>query len=232
MKALIVIPTYNEKDNIIRQVEAIMKLPLNLSVVIVDDNSPDGTGAAADELLKKFERVKVIHRTGKGGRGSACIEGFKYAVKQDADYIFEMDADLSHDAKEIPRFLEKIKDYDMVIGSRYAEGGKILNWGKKRAVFSKFANLYAKAILGIPITDYTNGYRCYKKHVLENMDYDKIHSTGYIVISEMTYQIAQKGYKIGEIPTVFVNRRQGDSNLSLKEIVNAFVSVLRLKFRH
>lgn len=231
MKVLIVIPTYNERENIIRQVEAIMKLPLNLSVVIVDDNSPDGTGAAADKLSKKFERVKVIHRTGKGGRGSACIEGFKYAVKQDVDYIFEMDADLSHDAKEIPRFLEKIKDYDLVIGSRYSKDSQIVNWGKKRAVFSKLANLYARAVLGIPITDYTNGYRCYRKHVLENLEYDKIVSTGYVVISEMTYQIAKKGYRIGEIPTVFINRRQGDSNLSLTEIVNAFVSVLRLKLK-
>lgn len=230
MKALIVIPTYNEKENIVRQVEAVMRLPLNLSVVIVDDNSPDGTGVAADELSKRFERVKVIHRAGKGGRGSACVEGFKYAVKQDADYIFEMDADLSHDPAEIPKFLEKIKDYDLVIGSRYSKDSKIVNWGKRRAVFSKLANLYARAVLGIPITDYTNGYRCYRKNVLANMDYDKITSTGYIVISEMTYQIAKKGYRIGEIPTVFINRKQGKSNLSFKEISNAFISVIKLRF--
>ncbi|MEK7308128.1 MAG: polyprenol monophosphomannose synthase [Nitrospirota bacterium] len=230
MEALIVIPTYNEKDNIIRQVEAIMKLPLNLSVVIVDDNSPDGTGASADKLSKRFERVKVIHRTGKGGRGSACIEGFKYAVKQDVEYIFEMDADLSHDPAEIQKFLMKMQDYDLVIGSRYSKDSKIVNWGKKRAVFSKLANLYARAVLGIPITDYTNGYRCYRKRVLENLEYDKIASTGYVVISEMTYQIAKKGYRIGEIPTVFVNRKQGKSNLSFKEISNAFISVIKLRF--
>ena len=124
----------------------------------------------------------------------------------------------------------KMQDYDLVIGSRYSKDSKIVNWGKKRAVFSKLANLYARAVLGIPITDYTNGYRCYRKRVLENLEYDKIASTGYVVISEMTYQIAKKGYRIGEIPTVFVNRKQGKSNLSFKEISNAFISVIKLRF--
>jgi dolichol-phosphate mannosyltransferase len=232
MKSLIVIPTYNEKDNIAKLVEAIMGLPYYFSVVIVDDNSPDGTGAVADELSKKFERVKVIHRKGKGGRGSACIEGFQYALKQDVDYIFEMDADLSHDPKEIPEFLKKIQEYDMVIGSRYREGSKIVNWGKWRPIFSRLANFYARSLLNIPITDYTNGYRCYKKHVLADVDFDKIDSSGYIVLSEMAYQIARKGYTIGEIPTVFVNRRRGESNLTLKEILSAFISILRLRIKY
>ncbi len=231
-KILIVIPTFNEKENIIRQVEAIMALPLDITVVVVDDNSPDGTGAAVAELSGKFKKVKGIHRKGKAGRGSACIKGFQYAIKQGVDYVFEMDADLSHDPNEIPKFLEKMQNYDLVIGSRYDKGSKIVNWGKVRPVFSKLANFYARLVLGIPITDYTNGYRCYKKHVLENMEFDRITSTGYIVISEMTYQIARKGYKIGEVPTVFVNRRRGESNLTLNEIVSGFISVLRLRFKY
>jgi dolichol-phosphate mannosyltransferase len=234
MSSLIVIPTYNEKENIARLVEVIMSLPYPISVVIVDDNSPDGTGIIADKLSKKFERVKVIHRKGKGGRGSACIEGFQYALKQEQDinYIFEMDADFSHDPKEIPKFLENIENYDMVIGSRYTEGSKIVNWSKLRRIFSKLANFYARSLLKIPITDYTNGYRCYKKDVLNNIDFNKINSTGYVVLSEMAYQIAKKGYKIGEIPIVFVNRKRGESNLTLKEIFSAFISILRIKIKY
>ncbi len=232
MKSLIVIPTYNERENIVKLVEAVMELPLDISVVVVDDNSPDGTGAAADELFRKFEKVEVIHRKGKAGRGSACLEGFQYAIKKDVDYIFEMDADFSHDPNEIPKFLKKIEECDAVIGSRYTNESKIVDWSKSRLIFSRFANFYARTLLNIPISDYTNGYRCYKKRVIESIDFDKVNSSGYIVLSEIAYQIARKGYKIGEVSTVFVNRRRGESNLSLKEILSAFISVLRLRLKY
>ena len=231
-KSLIVIPTYNEKENIVTLVEAILKLPFDISALIVDDNSPDGTGIIADELARKYDKVDVIHRKGKGGRGSACLAGFRYAASLDVDYIFEMDADLSHNPKEIPEFLEKIKNYDAVIGSRYAEGSRIINWGILRRIFSRLANFYAGLLLGIPITDYTNGYRCYRKEVLNDLDIDKIDSSGYIVLSEVAYQLARKGCTIGEVPTVFVNRRRGESNLSIKEITDAFVSLLRIRSRY
>ncbi|MDI6736555.1 MAG: polyprenol monophosphomannose synthase [bacterium] len=198
---------------------------------MVDDTSPDGTGEVADELVSRFSQVTVIHRKGKGGRGGACMEGFKYALGQNFDYIFEMDADFSHHPGDIPIMLEKIKGCDVVIGSRYLKESKIVDWGIERTIFSRFANFYARMILGIPTSDYTNGYRCYRRAVLEDIDWDKIGARGYIVLSEMAYQIFQKGYTFGEVPIVFVNRRRGESNLTLKEIINAFVSVLRVKWK-
>jgi len=229
---LIVIPTYNEKDNIAKLTEELLGISTNISILIVDDESPDGTGEVADNLSKQYTAVKVIHRKGKGGRGSACIEGFKYAFNRNFDYVFEMDADFSHDPKEIPLFLEKIKTYDMVLGSRYLNDSKIIDWSLSRRIFSKMANLYARTILGIPISDYTNGYRLYKIDVLKNMDFEKIKSKGYIVLSEMAYQVYKKGYSIGEVPTLFVNRKRGQSNLSFQEIYSAFTGVLKVKSRY
>ena len=231
-RILIVIPTYNEKENIARLTEELLKISTNISIMIVDDESPDGTGEIANSLSEKFTNVKVIHRKGKGGRGSACIEGFKYAFDRNFDYVFEMDADFSHDPKEIPRFLDKIKSCDMVIGSRYLRQSRIVDWSISRRIFSKIANFYAKAVLGIPISDYTNGYRLYKIDVLKNMDFEKIKSKGYIVLSEMAYQVYKKGYSIGEVHTVFVNRKRGQSNLSFQEIYSAFTGVLKIRWRY
>ncbi|HAU40065.1 MAG: group 2 family glycosyltransferase, dolichol-phosphate mannosyltransferase [Candidatus Peregrinibacteria bacterium GW2011_GWF2_43_17] len=230
-KTAIVIPTYNEKDNIKKLIEAIFAISSDMKIIIVDDNSPDGTGEIVDALKKKYKNLQIIHRTKKNGRGGACIEGFKSALAEGFEYIFEMDADFSHDPVDIPRLLNKVRDgYDMVIGSRYVKGSKIVNWGIKRTIFSKFANIYARAILWIPIHDYTNGYRCYTKKAMEAMDFDKIEAAGYIVLSEMSYQLHKKGLKIGEIPITFVNRRRGISNLSRGEIISAFTNVLRLKW--
>lgn len=231
-RILIVIPTYNEKENIARLAEELLKISTNISVLIVDDESPDGTGEVADSLSKRFTSVKVIHRKGKGGRGSACIEGFKYAFDKNFDYVFEMDADFSHNPKEIPLFFEKIKSCDMVIGSRYLKESRIVDWSLSRRIFSKIANFYAKTVLGIPISDYTNGYRLYKIGVLKNMDFEKIKSKGYIVLSEIAYQVYKKGYSIGEVPTLFVNRKRGQSNLSFQEIYSAFTGVLKVKLRY
>lgn len=232
-KTAIVIPTYNEKDNIKKLIQAIFAISPDIKIIIVDDNSPDKTGEIVSALKRKYKNLQIIHRTKKNGRGGACIEGFKSALTDGFEYIFEMDADFSHNPADIPRLLNKVQDgYDMVIGSRYVKGSKIINWGIKRTVFSKFANIYAKTILGIPIHDYTNGYRCYTKKAMEAMDFDKIEAAGYIVLSEMAYQLHKQGLKIGEIPITFINRKRGISNLSKNEIISAFTNVLRLKWNY
>jgi len=230
MKIAVVIPTFNEKENIKRLINEISGLNLNVQIFVVDDNSADRTAGEVEEIEKKNKNVKLILRVNKRGRGSAVIDGFKEALKdKKTEYFFEMDADFSHDPNDIPRFLEKIKNYDIVIGSRYLPGSEIINWPIERHIFSAIANFYARLILGVPISDYTNGYRCYKREVLEKIDFNKIKSSGYIVLSEMAYSIKKAGFKFGEIPVVFVNRKRGKSNLRLKEIIEAFTSVLRIR---
>lgn len=231
MRAAVIIPTYNESQNIEALVESISNLGLDIKILIVDDNSPDGTGKIADKLASKYSHVHVIHRERKKGRGSACIAGFKYALNLDLDYILEMDADFSHDPKAIPEFLKKMSGAQVIIGSRYLKGSQIIDWGPYRPIFSRLANLYARFLLRIPITDYTNGYRCYSRESLSNIDFNQINTTGYIVLSEMAYQLYQKGVRFSEIPITFVNRRRGLSNFTLKEIVSAFVGVLCLRLR-
>ena len=232
MEVAVVIPTYNERDNIERLVQTITALPKGGHIIIVDDNSPDGTGEVADRLCKEYPHVAVLHRAGKGGRGSACIAGFRRALAQGVDYIIEMDADFSHDPREIPNLLRETGQYDMVIGSRYARESKITGWPIRRRVFSKLANLYARMVLGIPIGDYTNGFRCYRRTALACIEFDRIGAKGYIVLSETAYQLFRKGFAIGEVPTTFVNRKRGESNLSLTEIANAFTSVLQLRLSY
>jgi dolichol-phosphate mannosyltransferase len=228
----VVIPTYNEVDNIASLIQALLDTSANITILIVDDNSPDGTGKVIDELAKNNSRIQCIHRQGKGGRGAACIEGFRKAIANGADLIFEMDADYSHNPKEIPQFLEKIKNYDMVLGSRYTKGGKAINWSPLRRVFSHFANSTARFFLQIPITDYTNGYRCYRRRTFDFIDFDAIDAKGYIVLSEIAVQIYCNGLAIGEIPTRFVNRVRGESNLNLNEVISALTSVFRLWWRY
>jgi len=228
----VIIPTFNEADNIAALINALMEIDPVVHVVVVDDNSPDGTGKIVDELAATNPRVECIHREGKGGRGAACLTGFRHALDAGAQLIFEMDADFSHNPEEIPLFLEKIKTNDMVLGSRYARGSTIINWGILRRIFSKLANMYARLFLGIPITDYTNGYRCYRRRTFDFISYGDIDAKGYIVLSEVAVQIYRKGLAIGEVPTRFVNRVRGESNLSIREITSAFTSVLRLWWRY
>lgn len=239
MKAAVVIPTFNERENLSPLVEAIVALGNEIQVVVVDDNSPDGTGKVADELAAKYATVKVIHRQGKGGRGSACIAGFRQSLQRpECGYFFEMDADFSHDPQDIPRFLEAMRGADgectslVVIGSRYVPGAKIVNWGIQRHIFSRLSNLFARLMLGVPIHDYTDGYRCYSRRALESIDFDRIEAHGYIVLSEMAYQLHRQGSKFAEIPITFVNRRRGTSNTSLQEIVDAFTSVIKLRMKY
>ncbi len=228
----VVIPTYNELGNIAALVHALLEISPRIIIIVVDDNSPDGTGTVVDELGKQNARVKCIHRQGKGGRGAACLEGFRMALNEGADLIFEMDADFSHDPREIPLFLAKIRNYDMVLGSRYTKGGIAINWSPLRRVFSHFANSITRFFLQIPITDYTNGYRCYRRRTFDFIDFAAIDAKGYIVLSEIAVQIHRKGLAIGEIPTRFVNRVRGESNLNLNEVVSALTSVFRLWRRY
>ncbi|MBI4300072.1 MAG: polyprenol monophosphomannose synthase [Chloroflexi bacterium] len=226
----IVIPTYNERENIGALVQDLLTISRDLHVLVVDDNSPDGTGAVADEIAAGSSRVRVIHRHGKGGRGSACIEGFqRFLAEGEVDTIMEMDADFSHAPSDVPAILTARDKADVVIGSRYVTRSKIVGWSIKRRIFSRLANFFAGAILGVPINDYTNGFRCYTRDCLQALDMQAIRSTGYIVLTEIAYQIHRRGFTFHEVPTLFVNRQRGASNVSFKEIRNAFSSVLRLK---
>jgi dolichol-phosphate mannosyltransferase len=228
----VVIPTYNERDNVSPLVEALLRLELNLHIIVVDDNSPDGTGAVADKLALGHPQLRVLHRTGKGGRGAAVLVGFRAALSTSADLFVEMDADLSHDPAELPRLLDAAADYDLVIASRDVPGGRVVNWPWRRSLFHHLANLSARLLLGIPVRDYTNGYRVYCRHVLESLDFDGIDSTGYIVLSEMLVQVHRAGFCIGEVPSIFVNRQRGVSNTTPAEIAEAFTGILKLRRRY
>ncbi|MBP9773586.1 MAG: polyprenol monophosphomannose synthase [Candidatus Peribacteraceae bacterium] len=230
---LTVIPTFNEAQNIRQLIDRLCELYPTMTILIVDDASPDGTGQKVkDAQAVHGSRVQLLERQGKGGRGSAVLEGFKLAMQQNVDLIFEMDSDFSHEPTEIQRFLDAIPHYDMVLGSRYLPSSRIEEWGIKRTIFSRFANQYARLVLGIPITDYTNGFRCYTRKAIDALEMDRIDSKGYVVLSEVAYQLHLKGMKIGEVPTVFINRRRGISNLGWHEIREAFMSVLRIRWQY
>ncbi len=232
MKSLIIIPTYNENKNIQELVPEVLKLDLGFHILVVDDNSPDGTGKIADGLSKKYPTIDVIHRKTKMGIASAYIAGFKYALKQDYDLIFQMDGDFSHHPKFLPSFLDKIKDHDLVIGSRYCGGGiRIINWDFKRILLSKLANKYAKIITGVPVSDNTTGFKCFKRRVLEKINLDKIHSEGYSFQIEMNWRAHKANFRITEIPIIFYERRYGQSKLSANIIREGLWVLWRMRFR-
>lgn len=232
MNLLIIIPTYNESENIASLTKEILDLNINAHILIVDDNSSDGTGRLADELSLKYKEVHVINRKGKRGYGLSCIEGLKYAQKAEADYIFLMDADFSHHPKYIPDFLEAIKESDLVIGSRYVHGISVINWGLGRLLLSKMATLYVKIITGLPVTDATSGFRCFRRQTLSAFDFDKITSNGYSFLIETAYKTYRKGFRIKEIPIVFEDRRVGKSKMNKKIILEAFWIVWKLQFEY
>ncbi|NCF75417.1 MAG: glycosyltransferase [Xanthomonadaceae bacterium] len=234
-KIFICIPTYNEKENIKKLVKKIFNLTPqlsageNLKLVIIDDNSPDGTGKIADELAKKYS-IKVIHRKRKLGLGSAYIAGFKYALEKEADFIFEMDADFSHNPEDIPRFLEEAKKgYDLVLGSRKIKYGKIKNWNFWRHFCSNGAMFFSYLILGLKTKDITTGFRCYKNKVFKKIDLDNIKSNGYAFQEEMIYLCEKKNFSIKEIPITFIDRKLGKSKLSYKDIIEFFIKIIKLK---
>jgi dolichol-phosphate mannosyltransferase len=229
-KTAIVIPTYNEKQNVGALIGRIFALNVpELSVIFVDDNSPDGTAAIIKELAKKYP-IELIERIGKLGLGSAYIAGFKKALAENFDSIFEMDADLSHSPEDIPRMIEASKNgSDLVIGSRKIAGGKIIGWNVWRHLMSNGAMITARLILGLKTKDVTAGFRCYKKSVLEKIDLDKIKSNGYAFQEEMLYQVEKNGYKVSEVPVTFTDRNAGESKLSTKDIWEFFKVMIKLR---
>src|SRR5438105_5462602 len=230
MKTLIIIPTYNEFDNLRPLLQEIFSFAPAVDVLIVDDNSPDGTGKLADQIHVENPQVNVLHRAGKLGLGTAYIAGIKYAVEHGYDAAFEMDADFSHDPRYLPDFLQDIENADLVIGSRYVEGGDTPNWSLLRRFISGGGNIFARFMLGIPVHDCTAGYRCYRRQVLESIDLDTIQSQGYAFQVEMAYRVMRQGFKIVETPIVFMDRRIGKSKMSRKIVIEAFIYVLLARF--
>ncbi len=229
MKSMIIMPTYNEKDNIEKMVQAIFSLEMEFYITIVDDNSPDGTGAVADRLAEGNDRLHVIHRPGKLGLGTAYMDGFRYALSQDMDFIFEMDADFSHNPKYLPVMLEAMKDADLVIGSRYCDGVRVDGWRFRRLLLSKLANMFASYIVIIPVWDFTAGFKCYRREVLERIDFSKIRSDGYAFQIEMKTYTYRLGFRIKEVPVIFYGRASGDSKLSKGIAWEAIWTVFKLR---
>jgi len=230
MKALIVIPTYNEAPNIEQIIDCILFQGIrSVEILVVDDNSPDGTADIVERIARSESNVHLLKRPGKAGLGTAYVAGFRYALERDYDYIFEMDADFSHDPDEIPNFLEAIKTCDLVIGSRYKCGVNVINWPLSRLVLSVGANKYTQIITGLPIKDCTGGYKCFRRKVLEAIDLDKIDSDGYSFQIEMNFKAWKKRFKICEIPIVFSDREVGSSKMSKKIIREAIWVVWKLK---
>lgn len=230
MKTLIIIPTYNECENLSPLLGSIFSYAPHADILIVDDNSPDGTGELADQLHEQDTRIHVIHRAGKLGLGTAYVEGFKYAIAHDYDAAFEMDADFSHDPQYLPNFLQAIEHADLVIGSRYIPGGATPNWSLTRRFISGCGNIFARFLLNIPVHDCTAGYRCYRREVLESINLDTIQSQGYAFQVELAYRVMKQGFSIVETPIVFMDRRIGKSKMSRKIVAEAFLYVLRTRF--
>ncbi len=231
MKALIVIPTYNERHNIGRIIPEILKQDPGIEVLVVDDSSPDGTGAVVTQMMESESRIHLIEREGKQGLGTAYLAGFKWALAEtDAEYIFEMDADFSHDPAAIPSFLETIQHCDLVIGSRYVNGITVMNWPLSRLFLSVFANYYAAAVTGLPLKDCTGGFKCFRRRTLQSLPLSRVHSDGYGFQIELNYHAWRRGFQIREIPIVFTDRIVGESKMSRRIIWEAAWVVWRLRF--
>jgi len=228
MKTIIVIPTYNEINNLPRLVRAINAQGLELDILFVDDNSPDGTGALADELLKKYSNVKVIHREKKEGLGRAYIEGFKWALSNGYEIIMQMDADLSHEPSALPEFLSKIKEYDAVFGSRYYKGVRVYNWSFKRLLLSKFSNEFIRIMLRINCTDITTAFKCFRRNVLEFIDLDSLKGRQNAFLIELVYKVVKAGFKTTEIPFMFTERESGESKMEFKVAIESLFMVFKL----
>jgi glycosyltransferase involved in cell wall biosynthesis len=228
----VIVPTYNEKENITTLAELLLTLSIVPDVIIVDDNSPDGTGDIADHLAAEYPgRVHVIHRPGKLGLGTAYIAGFKHAIAEGSDLIVTMDADFSHHPRYIPDMVAKIMHgYDLVIGSRYVPGGGVVECTLPRKMLSWGANAVARTMLDLETHDTTAGFRCYRREVLASIPLDEIFSSGYSFLIEMLYKVHQRGWRVGEVPIIYQNRRQGVSKISRREIFKALYTVVRLSW--
>ena len=228
-QTLIVMPTYNERENVPVIVPLVLAQHPGIQILIVDDNSPDGTGAIADEMAAADSRIHVLHRAGKLGLGTAYVAGFKWALERDYQFVFEMDSDFSHNPDHIPEFLEAAQEHDLVLGSRYLKGVTVINWPMSRLLLSYFANKYARIVTGLPFSDTTGGFKCYRREVLEGIDLDRIRSEGYSFQIETTFRAWRKGFNLGEITIVFSDRSEGTSKMSGKIMREAVWRVWKLR---
>ncbi len=228
-QALVCLPTYDEKDNVGPITEAILAATPLVDVLIIDDNSPDGTGQLADAIAAREPRVKVLHRAGKEGLGKAYLAGFDWALRQGYELILEMDADFSHDPKYLPGMLEAAKGADVVLGSRNIPGGGTVNWGVGRKIISRGGSLYARTILGIPVRDLTGGFKCFHRKVLESIDLPTVECSGYAFQIELTFRALRRGFRVVEVPIVFVDRRVGQSKMSKRIVLEALGKVWSIR---
>lgn len=231
-KALVIIPTYNESVNIDQIISRVLEQDPRIEILVVDDNSPDGTAAIVDQIVSRQPRVHIIHRLGKQGLGTAYVAGFKWALERDYEYVFEMDADFSHDPKHLPEFLRAVRDADLVLGSRYLRGRvTVVNWPMPRLLLSYFANIYARVVTGLKLYDATGGFKCFRRRVLERIDLAGVRSNGYAFQIEMSFRAWRLGFRIVEIPIVFVDRLDGTSKMSGTIVREAVWMVWRLRLQ-
>jgi dolichol-phosphate mannosyltransferase len=225
---LVIVPTYNERENLPALAHRVLRLPRPVDLLVVDDNSPDGTGQLADDLAAKHPSIHVLHRTEKNGLGRAYCAGFQWALQRSYEFIFEMDGDFSHNPDDIPKFLDAAQQADLVLGSRYRDGIRVINWPLKRLMLSLAAAKYVRLITGMPISDPTGGYKCFRRGTLQLIDLDRIRSNGYSFQIEVTHQIWRRGLRIMEVPIIFTDRYQGSSKMSRKIVWEALAMVWRL----
>lgn len=233
-KTLVIVPTYNERENLPPLVQKVFALPVKVDLLIVDDNSPDGTGKMADEFAQKNPGMHVLHRAEKNGLGRAYIAGFKWALERDYEFIMEMDGDFSHDPGEIPNFIKRaVEDNaDCVIGSRYSNGIRVINWPLKRLILSMGAGMYVRVITGLPLSDPTGGYKLFRRRALQSLDLDAVRSNGYSFQIELSHKLWRRGMNISETPIIFLDRFHGSSKMSKKIVREALVMVWRLWFQN
>ena len=229
MKILIVTPTYNERKNISELISTLFKLNPNYHILVVDDNSPDGTAKIVEELQADCDNLHLLSRNLKGGLGSAYIAGFNYALERDYEAVLQMDADMSHDPKDVPLLIEAIENADLVIGSRYISGINVVNWPLQRLIISYGANIYTRLVTRLPVRDATGGFKCWRRKALETINLDDVRSQGYSFQIEMTYRAWLKGFRIMEIPIIFVDRTVGESKMTRSVMLEAVVMIPRLR---
>jgi dolichol-phosphate mannosyltransferase len=232
MDALVIVPTYNERENLPTVAERLLKLPLPVELLVVDDNSPDGTGQLADNLAHGNSRIHVLHRPGKSGLGRAYCAGFAWALQRHYEFILEMDGDLSHNPDDIPAFLKAAEEADLVLGSRYCKGIRVINWPLRRLVLSLAAARYVQAITGMPFSDPTGGFKCFRRRTLESLNLDDVHSSGYSFQIEITHKVWRQGMRIAEVPIIFTDRFQGTSKMSPKIVREALRITWKMLFQN
>jgi dolichol-phosphate mannosyltransferase len=231
-KTLVVVPTYNERENLPRLAARLLKLPTPVDLLVVDDNSPDGTGKVADELATRHPQVRVLHRSAKNGLGRAYLAGFQWALERGYEFVFELDGDFSHDPDEIPNFLAAAENADCVLGTRYKGGIRVMNWPLRRLMLSRCAGIYVQVITGMPFTDPTGGYKCFRRRALEALDLKAIQSNGYSFQIELTHRLWRQGLRIAEVPIVFTDRVEGTSKMAGHIVREAFIMVWKLWFQN